>query len=53
MKWDHHSGAMPALVVGIHVFLAGLAASKTWMAGKSPAMTLAKWLNMIGTRSSL
>jgi len=28
---------MPALVAGIHVFLSG--ASKTWMAGTSPAMT--------------
>jgi hypothetical protein len=30
---------MPALVAGIHVFLIQ-AASKTWMAGSSPAMTL-------------
>jgi hypothetical protein len=29
---------MPALVAGIHVFLL-YAASKTWMAGTSPAMT--------------
>jgi hypothetical protein len=28
---------MPALVAGIHVFFE--AASKTWMAGSSPAMT--------------
>jgi hypothetical protein len=30
---------MPALVAGIHVFLADLEGSKTWMAGTSPAMT--------------
>jgi hypothetical protein len=30
---------MPALVAGIHVFLSLFAASKTWMAGTSPAMT--------------
>jgi hypothetical protein len=41
---------MPALVAGIHVFLAGFAAKKTWMAGTSPAMTLNKWINMTGTR---
>jgi hypothetical protein len=33
------SAVMPALVAGIHVFLA---ASKTWMAGTSPAMTSRK-----------
>jgi len=31
---------MPALVAGIHVFLISIAASKTWMAGTSPAMTM-------------
>jgi hypothetical protein len=31
---------MPALVAGIHVFLSLFAASKTWMAGTSPAMTM-------------
>jgi hypothetical protein len=31
---------MPALVAGIHVFLNGSAASKTWMAGTSQAMTI-------------
>jgi hypothetical protein len=30
---------MPALVAGIHVFLAAI---KTWMAGTSPAMTNGK-----------
>ena len=30
---------MPGLVPGIHVFLSTTAASKTWMAGTSPAMT--------------
>src|SRR5215471_1326452 len=30
---------MPALVAGIHVFLFGRQARKTWMAGTSPAMT--------------
>jgi hypothetical protein len=29
---------MPGLVPGIHVFLSG--ATKTWMAGTSPAMTV-------------
>ena len=33
------SAVMPALVAGIHVFLAGFPAKKTWMAGTSPAMT--------------
>jgi hypothetical protein len=31
---------MPALGAGIHVFLSLVTASKTWMAGTSPAMTL-------------
>jgi hypothetical protein len=31
---------MPGLVPGIHVF--GQSQSKTWMAGKSPAMTVQK-----------
>ncbi len=35
---------------GIHVFLAS--ASKTWMAGTSPAMTPDDWFNMTETRSS-
>jgi hypothetical protein len=30
---------VPALVAGIHVFLAVLQPSKAWMAGTSPAMT--------------
>jgi hypothetical protein len=30
---------MPGLVPGIHVFLSLYEASKTWMAGSSPAMT--------------
>ncbi len=33
---------MPALVAGIHVFIAGQA-RKTWMAGTSPAMTPVKY----------
>src|SRR5437868_1133378 len=35
---------MPALVAGIHVFGA---ASETWMAGTSPAMTLYIWLRWV------
>jgi len=31
---------MPALVAGIHVFFCQNPASKTWMAGTSPAMTI-------------
>jgi hypothetical protein len=34
------SAVMPALVAGIHVFLS---ASKSWMAGTSPAMTPCRW----------
>ena len=34
------SHVMPALVAGIHVFVA-CGQPKTWMAGKSPAMTVA------------
>jgi hypothetical protein len=30
---------MPTPVAGIHVFLSLFAASKSWMAGTSPAMT--------------
>jgi hypothetical protein len=30
---------MPALVAGIHVFLAGSPQNKTWMAETSPGMT--------------
>jgi hypothetical protein len=30
---------MPALVAGIYVFLSFITATKTWMAGTSPAMT--------------
>jgi hypothetical protein len=48
MKSDHLSGVMPALVAGIHVFLAGVQQKKTWMAGTSPAMTPDKWFNMSG-----
>ena len=40
------SAVMPALVAGIHVFLVGFPAKKTWMAGTSPAMTPNKWLNV-------
>ncbi len=31
----------------------GTSASKTWMAGTSPAMTPSKWFNVIGTRFAL
>ena len=41
---------MPALVAGIHVFIAAPLANKTWMAGTSPAMTPKKWFNTTGTR---
>jgi hypothetical protein len=41
---------MPALVAGIHAFLR-YTASKTLMAGTSPAITQEKWFNMIGMRS--
>jgi len=43
---------MPALVAGIHAFLAGFSASKTWVAGTSPAMTLEKGF-LIAVRSAL
>jgi len=33
------TSVMPALVAGIHAFLAALS-KKTWMAGTSPAMTM-------------
>ena len=36
---------MPALVAGIHVFLAASKASKAWMAGTSPAMTMERPLS--------
>jgi len=51
MRSHHLSTVMPALVAGIHVFLAGFQPKKTWMAGTSPAMTPSKWFNMTGTRS--
>jgi hypothetical protein len=35
MRPNHLSRVMPALVAGIHVFLTGLSARKTWMAGTS------------------
>jgi hypothetical protein len=34
---------MPALVAGIHVFLAELRQAKAWMAGISPARTADKY----------
>jgi hypothetical protein len=42
---------MPALVAGIHVFLAYLEESKTWMAGTSPAMTECIYLNVGRSRN--
>jgi hypothetical protein len=42
MRSNHLSAVVPALVAGIHVFLAVSSASKTWMAGTSPAMTSEK-----------
>jgi hypothetical protein len=50
MRSNHLSSVMPALVAGIHVFLAGFQ-QKAWMAGTSPAMTPNEWFNMTGTRS--
>ena len=41
MRSNYLSAVMPALVAGIHVFLAG-PARETWMAGTSPAMTPVK-----------
>ena len=41
---------MPALVAGIHVFLAIAQQAKAWMAGTSPAMTPERWLNVTGIR---
>ena len=37
---------MPALVAGIHVFLAEAEQAKAWMAGTSPAMTPEGWLGL-------
>jgi hypothetical protein len=51
MRSDQLSTVMPALVAGIHIFLARSSASKAWMAGTSPAMTPEKWFNMTGIRS--
>jgi hypothetical protein len=42
---------MPALVAGIHVFLAAAQRSKAWMAGTSPAMTAERWFNLTGIPS--
>ena len=39
MRSNQRSTVMPALVAGIHVFLARSSASKAWMAGTSPAKT--------------
>jgi hypothetical protein len=47
---------MPALVAGIHVFLANLSARKTGMAGTSPATTPEKWgihRNVFNNRNTL
>jgi hypothetical protein len=49
MRSSHLSTIMPALVAGIHVFLADLQRKKTQMAGTSPATTPEKWLNMTGS----
>ena len=40
---------MPALVAGIHVFMA-VPLAKAWMAGASPAMTACLSLDMSKTR---
>src|SRR5258708_38064015 len=63
MRSNHLSTVMPALAAkcsqaaqaclrGHPRLSCGTSASKTWMAGTSPAMTPEKWVNMIGTRSS-
>jgi hypothetical protein len=36
---SNNTGVMPALVPGIHIFLAAFQRSKAWMTGTSPAMT--------------
>jgi hypothetical protein len=46
MGSNHFSAVMPALVAGIHVFLAGVSATKAWMAGTRPATTPEKRFNM-------
>jgi len=51
MQAHHLSRVMPALVAGIHVFLAAAQRGKTWMAGTSPAMTPNKWFNLSRARS--
>jgi hypothetical protein len=50
MRWNYLYTVMPALVAGIHGFLADLSARKTWMAGTSLAMMPNNWFDMIGTR---
>jgi hypothetical protein len=49
MRSNNLSTVVPALVAGIRVFLAAASASKTWMAGTSPAMTPEEWFHMAGT----
>ncbi len=39
MPSNERGPGQPALVAGIHVFLAEVQPSKAWMAGTSPAMT--------------
>jgi hypothetical protein len=56
MRSNHLSRVMPALVAGIHVFLAALQqARRRWpgQAWTSPAMTREKWFNMTGIRSNV
>jgi hypothetical protein len=36
---ESHTLVVPALVAGIHAFLAAFQRSKAWMAGTCPAMT--------------
>ncbi len=44
---------MPALVAGIHAFLAESQQRQAWMAGTSPAMTPVEWFDAIGIRFSV
>jgi hypothetical protein len=50
MRWNYLCTVMPALVAGIHVFLAELSARKTWMAGTSPALMPNNSFDLTGTR---
>jgi hypothetical protein len=44
-KRDHPSGVMPALVAGIHVFLAGAQQERRGWPGKPGHDSMEKWLN--------